>query len=126
MSNLEEAIRKYGLICAKQSPQVHAVPDQQVQVAIFEGAGHGGSGRIELVAPTSPDSGVARFIAKHGEGLHHICVYVDDIRTKLMDLKAAGVQLIDETPRVGAEGHLIAFVHPADMNGVLIELEQRI
>ncbi|HKK20503.1 MAG TPA: VOC family protein, partial [candidate division Zixibacteria bacterium] len=71
------------------------------------------------------DSPVARFIAKRGEGLHHICIYVDDINAKLAELKSAGVKLIDETPRVGAEGHLIAFVHPSGMNGVLIELEQR-
>ena len=79
-----------------------------------------------MVAPTSPESPVAGFIKKRGEGLHHICVYVDDIKQTLADLKKAGIKLIDESPRVGAEGNLIAFVHPSSMNGVLIELEQKV
>ncbi len=121
VADLEQAIRNFGLVTGSQSPEICEVAEQQVRVAMFGGDG----GRIELVAATSPDSPVARFIEKRGEGLHHICIYVDDIETALGDLKQAGVKLIDETPRVGAEGKLIAFVHPASMNGVLIELEQR-
>ncbi len=112
------------MVTGGNAPVVHTVEDQQIQVAIFQSI-DSESGGIELVAPTSPDSPVARFIEKRGEGLHHICLYVDDIRTRIKELKAAGVKLIDETPRIGAEGNLIAFVHPSGMNGVLIELEEK-
>ncbi|UCE25921.1 MAG: methylmalonyl-CoA epimerase [Candidatus Zixiibacteriota bacterium] len=121
VTDLEKAIEKFGLVTGNRSPEICEVVDQQVRVAMFGGDG----GRIELVAATTADSPVARFIEKRGEGLHHICLYVDDIETILGELKQAGVKLIDETPRVGAEGRLIAFVHPSSMNGVLIELEQR-
>jgi methylmalonyl-CoA/ethylmalonyl-CoA epimerase len=125
VSNIESAAKNFGLLCSEDLPKLVTVEDQLVQVAIFAGEVGAPGGRIELVAPISQDSPVARFIAKRGEGLHHICIYVDDIKAKLAELKSAGVELIDETPRVGAEGHLIAFVHPSGMNGVLIELEQR-
>ena len=128
VADIDAAAKNFGLIAGTNSPEICEVTDQKVKVAIFS-AGEAGSahgGRIELVAPTSPDSPVARFLEKKGEGLHHICIYVDDIEKKLSELKEAGVKLIDETPRVGAEGNLIAFVHPASMNGVLIELEQKI
>lgn len=121
VADLDRALDQYKLLTGDSSPEVCEVPDQQVTVAIFDGA----DGRIELVAPTSDDSPVARFIEKRGEGLHHICIYVDDIRAKLTELKQAGVKLIDESPRTGAGGHLIAFVHPSGANGVLIELTQR-
>ena len=128
VADIDTAAKNFGLIAGNNSPEICEVADQKVKVAIFftseAGSEHGG--RIELVAPTSTDSPVARFIEKKGEGLHHICVYVDDIEKKLSELKEAGVKLIDETPRVGAEGNLIAFVHPASMNGVLIELEQKV
>lgn len=123
VSDLQKAVKNYRLICGNREPQICEVPDQKVTVAIFAGGGHGG--RVELVAPSSPDSPVAGFISKRGEGLHHVCLYVDDIERSLADLKAAGVRLIDEIPRVGAEGHRIAFVHPGGMNGVLVELEER-
>ena len=124
VSDLEKAISKYSLITNDDNPEVCEVIDQKVKVAIFK-KGEAES-RIELVAPTSDDSPVAKFIAKKGEGLHHICIYVDDIKSKLEQLKQAGIRLIDETPRIGAEGNLIAFIHPKDTNGVLIELEQLI
>jgi methylmalonyl-CoA epimerase len=93
-------------------------------VAIFPASGFPG-GRIELLQATSPDSPIARHIDKRGEGLHHLCIYVNDIERKLAELKAVGFELIDESPRVGAEGNRIAFVHPRDASGVLIELEER-
>ena len=111
----------------QQEPVIEEVTDQKVRVAIFSGSGgHENElgGRIELVAATATDSPIASFIARRGEGLHHVCIYVEDIEQKLSELKAAGIRLIDETPRIGAEGSKIAFVHPSDMNGVLIELEE--
>ena len=94
------------------------VEDQRVKVAFFrlEGAS------IELTEATAPDSPIASFLSKRGEGVHHLSFEVDDLRSELARLKSAGIQLIDEAPRKGAGGHWIAFLHPRSTNGVLIEL----
>jgi methylmalonyl-CoA epimerase len=91
------------------------VPEQKVRVAILENG-------IELLEPTSPDSPVAKFIEKRGEGLHHLTLSTGNLGDRLKELKAAGVNLIDEKPRVGAGGTGIAFVHPKSTGGVLLEL----
>jgi len=83
-----------------------------------------GGGEIELVEPTDESTGVYRFLQNRGEGLHHICLEVDDIRAHLHQLDAAGVEVIDKEPRPGAYG-LVAFIHPKAMRGVLIELVQK-
>lgn len=127
VADLDQAIGRYRTMTGQEEPVIEEVADQKVRVAIFSGSGGHESepgSRIELVAATAPDSPIASFIARKGEGLHHICIYVEDIEQKLSELKAAGVKLIDETPRIGAEGSKVAFVHPSDMNGVLIELEE--
>lgn len=124
VSDLDAAIKRFQLLIGKAPDHVAEVADQKVSVAMFAGESDGSS-RIELVAPTSQDSAVASFLQKKGEGLHHLCIYVDDIEASLAQLKSAGVRLIDETPRTGAEGNKIAFVHPSDMHGVLIELEEK-
>jgi methylmalonyl-CoA/ethylmalonyl-CoA epimerase len=80
--------------------------------------------RIELLEATAPSSPIAKFIEKRGPGLHHITLRVDDVAAVLATLKARGVRLIDEQPRPGAEGALIAFIHPSSTGGVLIELKQ--
>ena len=95
-----------------------------VRVALFETENVVG-GHIELLAATDPDNSIARFLERHGEGLHHVCIYVDDIEQRLAEMKAAGMRLIDEKPRLGALGNRIAFVHPESSHGVLIELEER-
>lgn len=123
VSDLNKALETYKLLTGDSSPHITEVAEQQVEVAIFADASKEG-GRIELVAPTSDSSPVAKYISKNGEGLHHICIYVSDIEMKLAELKKAGVRLIDETPKIGAEGNKIAFIHPKSMNGVLIELEE--
>jgi methylmalonyl-CoA/ethylmalonyl-CoA epimerase len=122
--DFDAAIERFQLLIGKEPDHVTEVDDQKVKVAMFAGESEDSS-RIELVAPTTPDSPVAAFLQKKGEGLHHLCIYVDDIEATLARLKSAGMRLIDEIPRTGAEGNLIAFVHPSDMNGVLIELEQK-
>jgi methylmalonyl-CoA/ethylmalonyl-CoA epimerase len=94
------------------------VAEQGVRVAMLPV----GEPRVELLEPMHADSPVAKFLAKRGPGVHHIAVRVDDIRAALAQLKAQGMRLIDETPRVGAEGCLVAFVHPASAGGVLLEL----
>lgn len=124
VADLDAAVERFQLLIGKEPDHVTEVADQKVNVAMFAGESEGSS-RIELVAPSTPDSSVATFLQKKGEGLHHLCIYVDDIKATLAELKSAGVKLIDETPRIGAEGNPIAFVHPSDMHGVLIELEQR-
>ena len=85
-----------------------------------------GEAALELLEPTASDSPIAKFIEKRGPGVHHITLRVDDISEALARLKARGVRLIDESPRAGAEGALIAFVHPASTHGVLVELKQRL
>lgn len=122
--NLRQATAVYRMLTGGREPMIEEVPDQRVKVAVFGGDTEGG-GRIELLEPMAPDSPIGRFLAKKGEGLHHICIYVDDLELKLKDLKAAGVRLIDNKPRVGAGGCRIAFVHPESCNGVLVELQER-
>jgi methylmalonyl-CoA epimerase len=83
-----------------------------------------GEAALELLEATADDSPIAKYIAKRGPGLHHITLRVDDIRAALARLKARGVRLIDESPREGAHGSLVAFVHPASAHGVLVELKE--
>ena len=84
-----------------------------------------GGANIELLEPTSPDSPIAKFIEKRGEGIHHICLRVDDIEAHLARLKSEGFRLINETPVPGAHGCRVAFLHPSAGNGVLIELSEK-
>jgi methylmalonyl-CoA epimerase len=83
-----------------------------------------GDALLELLESTQPDSPIARFVDKRGPGLHHIALRVDDIQAALDHLRARGVRLIDEAPREGAHGSLVAFIHPASAHGVLVELKQ--
>ena len=97
---------------------IEEVPDQESIVAFLPA----GNSEIELVKPTSADSGVARFLEKRGPGIHHICLEVDDIEASLEKLKGDGVQLINESPLIGTGGKKIAFIHPKSTHGVLVEL----
>jgi methylmalonyl-CoA/ethylmalonyl-CoA epimerase len=83
-----------------------------------------GDTHVELLEPLSAESAVGKFLAKRGPGIHHIAIEVSDINASLAELKSKGARLIDETPRVGAGGCLVAFVHPSSTNGVLLELVQ--
>ncbi len=83
-----------------------------------------GESLVELLEAESPDSPVGKYVAKRGPGIHHICFAVDDLDATLARCKAAGVRLIDETPRIGAEAKRIAFIHPSATGGVLIELSE--
>jgi len=94
------------------------VEDQKVRVAMLPV----GESRIELLEPTADDSPISKFLEKRGGGIHHVAVEVDDIRAALSEMRSKGTRLIDEEPRAGAEGCLVAFVHPAASNGVLLEL----
>jgi methylmalonyl-CoA epimerase len=101
--------------------QVEIVETQNVKTAFLSV----GESSLELLEPTSPDSPVAKFIEKRGEGIHHICLRVDDIDGHLERLKAAGYRLINETAVPGAHGCRVAFLHPASGGGVLIELSEK-
>ena len=101
--------------------ETEEVAEQRVRVAMLPI----GDTRVELLEPTTPDSAVGKFLAKRGPGIHHIAVKVQDINASLAELKRKGVRLIDETPRIGAGGCLVAFVHPTSTHGVLLELVQR-
>jgi methylmalonyl-CoA epimerase len=96
------------------------VPSQRVRAHFIPA----GEAAIELLEATADDSPIAKYVEKRGPGLHHITLRVDDIRGALAQLKAKGVRLIDETPREGAHGSLVAFIHPASAHGVLVELKQ--
>lgn len=120
VKDLDAAIAVYRDVLGLTLHETEEVADQQVMTAIFGE----GTGRIELISPTTQDSGVARFLEKRGEGLHHICLQVPDIRAALKKLEEGGHQLIDREPRIGAGGKLIAFLHPKAGRGVLIELSQ--
>ena len=103
-----------------QMSHVEDVPAEKSMVAFLPL----GSSEVELVKPTSGDSGLARYLEKRGPGMHHICLEVDDIQGMLDRLKAAGIQLINETPLTGSGGKQYAFVHPKSANGVMVELYQ--
>ncbi len=93
------------------------VPSDQVRIGFLTV----GESRIELVEPTSDDTGVARFLASRGEGFHHVCFEVPDVAATLVELAEAGIELIDRAPRAGADGP-VAFIHPRSAHGVLVEL----
>lgn len=99
---------------------VETVETQRVKTAFLSV----GDANLELLEPTSPDSPIAKFIEKRGEGIHHICLRVDDLEAHLERLKAAGYRLINEAPVPGAHGCRVAFLHPSAGNGVLIELSE--
>ena len=117
---IEEAMKFWGDALGLENVHTEVVEDQKVRVAMLPI----GESRIELLEPTSEDSPISKFIEKRGGGIHHIAVEVEDIEASLAKLKEQGMRLIDESPRIGAEGCLVAFVHPSSANGVLLELVQ--
>lgn len=100
--------------------RVESVPEESVDIAFLPV----GDSEIELLQPTDPESGVAKYLAKRGAGMHHLCLEVDDIEATLARLRAAAVPLITETAKVGHNGKKYAFVHPKGTGGVLVELYQ--
>jgi methylmalonyl-CoA/ethylmalonyl-CoA epimerase len=116
--SLDESLKFWRDALGLQVVHTEVVEEQGVRVAMLPV----GEPRIELLEPTHGDSPVAKFLEKRGAGIHHIAVRVDDIRATLNQLKEKGARLIDESPRVGAGGCLVAFVHPATAGGVLLEL----
>ena len=120
VEDLEESGKLFTEILGISHPTRENIPDQKVTTDIFSI----GNSKIELLEATSTDSPIYKFIEKKGVGQHHIALKVDDIQSALDYCKKNNIQLIDESPRVGAEGLHIAFIHPKSTNGVLIELCQ--
>ena len=116
--SLEEALPFWRDALGLEVVHTEVVEEQGVRVAMLPV----GEPRIELLEPTGPSSPVAKFLEKRGPGIHHVAVRVPDIRAALARLKAQGARLVDETPRAGAGGCLVAFVHPTSAGGVLLEL----
>jgi len=116
--DLQQAAHFYEAILGLSLKGVEAVDDMAVKVGFFPV----GTTNIELVEPTEGETGLAKFLTKRGPGIHHICLEVDNIEAELNSYKAKGVRLIDETPRPGAHGMKVGFIHPESAGGVLIEL----
>lgn len=117
-TGIDDAARFYRESLGLQIEHVEEVASQKVRVAMLPL----GESRVELLEPTSDDSPISKFLAKRGPGIHHIAVQVQDIRASLAELKEKGARLIDEQPRPGAGGCLVAFIHPSSTGGVLLEL----
>ncbi len=119
VEDLDTAVASYQALGFSE-PERFRIEEQEVEVATFS-AGHG---YVELVSPIVEDGGLVRYLASRGESVHHIAYRVDDIQAELTRVKAAGFELIDDTPRRGVHNWLVAFVHPKSCHGVLTEFVQ--
>ena len=117
VADLDAAVARYRALGFGE-PERFVIPEQKVNAAVFAA----GSGYVELIQPTDPEGPIARYLAKRGEGMHHLALRVADLPATLARLTDAGVRLIDTAPRIGTHGWRIAFVHPESCNGVLVEL----
>ena len=118
VESLEKAVPVFELLLGRAPDSREKVEDQKVRIAGFQV----GETRIELLEATSPDSPIARFIGKRGPGIHHLTLTVDNLQTTLNELDGRGIKLVDRTPRIGAGGESIAFLHPSSTANILIEL----
>jgi methylmalonyl-CoA/ethylmalonyl-CoA epimerase len=118
VSSIEESIGLYSESFEMAEQHRETVAEQGVKAVLLEV----GEGHVELIEPLSPDSGVAKFIERNGEGMHHVAYQTDDIDSALRKVKAAGLRVIDEEPRIGIRGSRVAFLHPKTTGGVLTEL----
>lgn len=120
VKNLEEAARTYEVLMQEKPYKEEGVESEGVSTLFFKS----GESKIELLAATSEDSPIAKYIAKKGEGIHHIAFAVDNIHAEIKRLEKEGYQLINKEPKHGADNKLIAFLHPKSNHGVLVELCQ--
>jgi methylmalonyl-CoA/ethylmalonyl-CoA epimerase len=120
VDDMEKALSFWRDALGMELHELRDVPAEKSQIAFLPLEGS----EVELVRPTSDDSGIAKYLAKRGSGMHHICLEVDDIAGMLAQLKSKGVRLINEEPRSGADGKKYAFIHPESTAGVLVELYQ--
>ncbi len=120
VKDLEAANKTYKAVLGAEHYKTEEVESEGVATSFFKI----GESKIELLAATNPDSPISKFIKKRGEGIHHIAFYVDDIKAEIERLKAEGFRLLNEQPKPGADNKIVAFMHPKDANGVLVELCQ--
>ena len=118
--NLDEAIKVYTEALGAEVGEIHDAPESGMRAAMVSAGGD----TLELIEPVGDGGVIGKFIESRGEGIHHLCMEVDDIVKTLADLEDKGIRLIDKEPRQGIEGK-VAFIHPKSMNGVLIELLER-
>ena len=121
VNNLDEGLKTFESLLGVKASPIEEIPEQKVKAAMLML----GDVEIELIEPTSPDTGVAKFLEKKGEGIHHICLEVDDVDKELESQAARGVALIDKQGRKGLAGK-VGFLHPRSTQGVLIELAQKV
>jgi methylmalonyl-CoA/ethylmalonyl-CoA epimerase len=122
VENLEEAVETYEELLNGACYKREVVEDQKVETAFFRT----GESKVELLGATDPDSVIAKYVAKKGEGMHHVAFEVDDIHAELERLREEGFTVLNDEPGRGADNKLVAFVHPKDNHGVLVELCQSI
>jgi len=120
VKDLKAAIKTYETILNKKCDKLEVVESEKVETAFF----NTGESKVELLGPTSSDSVIAKYVDKKGEGLHHVAFEVDDIHAELDRLRKEGFNVLYEKPKNGADNKLVAFVHPKDNHGVLVELCQ--
>ena len=121
--SIEQALGFYRNTLGIEPSEIKDVPTEQVRIAFLPMGGPGGS-EIELIEPTTPDSSLSKFLDKRGEGLHHICLEVENIDVALQEMKDKAAPVLDAQPRIAAEGRAI-FLHPKGTNGVLLELIEK-
>jgi methylmalonyl-CoA epimerase len=121
--SIEQALVFYRNTLGITPSEIKEVPTEQVRIAFLPMGGPGGS-EIELIEPTTPDSSLSKFLEKRGEGLHHICLEVENIDAALQEMQEKGALVLDKQPRMAAEGRAI-FLHPKGTNGVLLELLEK-
>ncbi|MDX1543159.1 MAG: methylmalonyl-CoA epimerase [Christiangramia sp.] len=120
VKDLDSANKTYKAVLGAEHYKTETVESEGVSTSFFKI----GESKIELLAATSPDSPIAKFIEKRGEGIHHMAFYVDDIKSEIERLKGEGFTLLNDQPKPGADNKIVAFMHPKDANGVLVELCQ--
>ena len=120
VSDIESSLSFWRDALGLELAELREVPAESAQIAFLPVGGT----EVELVRPTTDDSGLAKYIAKNGPGMHHICLETDDIEGMMAQLKEMGVQMINESPRTGADGKRYVFIHPKSTGGVLVELYQ--
>jgi methylmalonyl-CoA/ethylmalonyl-CoA epimerase len=120
VEDIDDSLKFWREILGLETSHISDFPAEAARIAFLPL----GESEIELVQPTSTDSGLSRYLDNHGPGMHHLCLEVDDIQAMLLQLKTMGVQLINEQPKVGEDSRLYAFIHPKSTNGVLVELYQ--
>ena len=121
VKNLDEGLKAFENLLGHKAAQVKEVPEQKVKAALL----HVGNVEIELIQPTDPGTGVAKFLENKGEGIHHICFEVDDVDKELEAMAAKGIETLDKKGRPGLAGK-VGFLHPKSTKGVLIELAQKV